>query len=273
MDERIRTTHEARRSAFTLIELLVVIAIISLLVSILLPSLTKAKEMARSAVCMSNLRRLVLAWHMYATEESGQLPWESSSNATPAYHTYIECMVPYLDGEAQKNADEPLPGMLCPSATSWSQEVTDRWWTAQYAINYSAACSYLWEGTPSSGVWKQGSIPYGPWTMEDQRAPGEIYAFMDSPGGGIRGCGGAHNYMFRWNPFFYHTPSQWYTEAMSPFRHYPDGRVGTGLNAAYFDSHVEWVPRNEKTFPDLVYPGEFGQYNDAYREKPWASAD
>lgn len=53
------------KKAFTLIELLVVIAVISLLVSILLPSLTKAKELAKQTVCMTNLKGIGLAGAMY----------------------------------------------------------------------------------------------------------------------------------------------------------------------------------------------------------------
>jgi len=60
--------------AFTLIELLVVIAIIALLVAILLPSLSMAKELARRAVCATNLRSLGLTYHLYAEENSGYVP-------------------------------------------------------------------------------------------------------------------------------------------------------------------------------------------------------
>lgn len=55
-------------NAFTLIELLVVIAIISLLVSILLPSLTKAKELAQSVVCAANLRAQGYAINLYVQD-------------------------------------------------------------------------------------------------------------------------------------------------------------------------------------------------------------
>ena len=52
--------------AFTLIELLVVIAIISLLVSILLPSLNRAKVLAKRTICLSNMKQYSAALPMYA---------------------------------------------------------------------------------------------------------------------------------------------------------------------------------------------------------------
>ncbi len=58
---------------FTLIELLVVMTVIAVLMSILLPSLGKAKEAARRVTCASNLRQLTLAWTMYAMENDDQL--------------------------------------------------------------------------------------------------------------------------------------------------------------------------------------------------------
>ena len=57
--------------AFTMIELLVTIAIISMLVAILLPSLRKARVQTKRAACMSNLKSLGSAWHMYLNEYDG----------------------------------------------------------------------------------------------------------------------------------------------------------------------------------------------------------
>ena len=59
---------------FTLIELLVVIAIIGILVSLLLPSLTKARETAKRAVCMSNLSQFGKGLMVYGKMEKGKLP-------------------------------------------------------------------------------------------------------------------------------------------------------------------------------------------------------
>lgn len=58
---------------FTLIELLVVMSIISLLMSILLPSLTQAREQAKRVVCLSNMRNMTLAWYLYALENDDRI--------------------------------------------------------------------------------------------------------------------------------------------------------------------------------------------------------
>jgi len=61
------------KSGFTLVELLVVIAVIALLMAILLPALTRAKEMGKRAVCLHHLQQLTLAWMMYTDNNDDKI--------------------------------------------------------------------------------------------------------------------------------------------------------------------------------------------------------
>src|SRR3954451_14764932 len=62
------------RGGFTLVELLVVIGIIALLVSILLPTLNKARESARRTKCLANLRSIGQLVNIYANQNKGVMP-------------------------------------------------------------------------------------------------------------------------------------------------------------------------------------------------------
>ena len=104
---RIRRSLHERGNAFTLIELLVVIAIIAILASLLLPALSGARARAHRVQCISNLRQLSIAWHLYPGDNDGWLPangyvldtestplWvQGSEHIHPEFFTNLNCLL------------------------------------------------------------------------------------------------------------------------------------------------------------------------------------
>jgi general secretion pathway protein G len=87
-----------RSDGFTLVELLVVIGIISVLIAMLLPALNKAREAAKTVQCLSNLRQIGQAVHIYVSENKGHLPPEYNDQIDAKYARWFSIILPnYID--------------------------------------------------------------------------------------------------------------------------------------------------------------------------------
>ncbi len=194
----------AHRRGFTLVELLVVLAIFGLLMALLLPTLFRVQEGARRTSCISNLRQLGLAFHMYLADHDDTYPSAPDPvSADPHYWLWMgrgwrTLLAEYVPGDKER------PGVFhCPSDQRLeSVEVFER---TSYA--YSMAFYHSPEQIDSTDSYT--ATFQNPMASKSQRAGavrhptkkillGEWYAnhdaFANDPG--WFGWGGKRNYLF-----------------------------------------------------------------------------
>lgn len=129
----------AMRHGFTLVELLVVIGIIALLISILLPSLSRARRAAKDVACLSNLKQIGLGFQVYANENRGAWPKPGTPMAKVPrwWHKDFLYRVIFdreVDGSLVENNRYLLDTVFeCPSAREL--------WTSEDAIELSYGMS------------------------------------------------------------------------------------------------------------------------------------
>ena len=169
------------RAAFTLVELLVVVAIIALLMSILLPSLSRARETARSVVCKSNLRQMTTGWIQYEMQYDAIMLAGNYRNAPPYQYWWGRSDASgNMLGENTGYLNEFIPaGSVdgCPTWESARDEQADAWWGE---VSYGYNWSYF------EGLWGPTTPDVLPLQMTDIMEPTETAVFAD----GLRISGG-----------------------------------------------------------------------------------
>lgn len=208
-----------KRRAFTLIELLVVISIIAVLAAILFPVFARARENARRASCMSNMKQMGLAVMMYAQDYDENYPLYRRATTEPppipvyktGYWEWEHMIYPYTKSEQVYR---------CPSGYGNTSP-----YNGEYGANYS-----LINGTATS--------------MAEVVASASTYMIMDAGTSYIlttdatRVNKGGARYLPGSGPFV--TPelavsSGWYESDFNSGRHFG------GVNMAFADGHVKWL--------------------------------
>jgi prepilin-type N-terminal cleavage/methylation domain-containing protein/prepilin-type processing-associated H-X9-DG protein len=202
---------ETKRQGFTLIELLVVLAIIGILAAILFPVFARARENARRASCMSNVKQLALGAMMYTQDYDERLPF-AYDNLSPAIFWFQEIM-PYVKSEQV---------FFCPSdinttATDTAVPINPSKPLTFYNISYGWNNTYLTMTAcpPPSYCYGYGGIP-----LSQIPNPSQIVMLAD------------RNHISSGN---YWVVSENESSGYQPYPIHLEG-----ANYAFADGHVKW---------------------------------
>jgi len=176
------------RKAFTLIELLVVIAIIALLMSILMPALTRVKKQARTSACLAQLKQWGLYFSMYAQDYNQKfMEGNQGTSKFGGSNRWIRALGDYYKWDSDftccPNATKPwqdkdgnsnnLAGTYLGSTTAWGYYTDDDWAKpikGSYGING-------WCNNPDPGQGHGGKPAANHWRGPNVRGAGYVPLF------------------------------------------------------------------------------------------------
>lgn len=221
------------RRAFTLIELLVAISIIALLLAILLPALSLAREHAKRATCLSNIRQLTIGWIMYANDHRGALFYVDRNVAidSPAAVQALE-LYPYV--AALKLWHCPSDSTLHPHSYSFNE--------------YLNGWGGFLDGVPGQ---YPDRTPYMVHRYDQIRGGSTVFVFVEEQD-------------LRVAPYSYSMNSFVMLPSGDMWVDYPSVWHSHGTNFSFADGHAEyWHWDDARTDPEyfaLISPAGDGHY-------------
>ena len=175
---------------FTLLELMIVIAIIGILMTLLLPSLRKAREAAKTAVCMTNLNTLAQVAAMYGRDNNHKLWFKDNGLTGPPYAAWTNAgptIQPYLNGHNKWYSNDVV---WCPS-DPYARTRSHKWHPSYgYNTNYLAGQFIMNVTDPSETIFlaDSGHIEeddYNTWLIKPNHVKQAIIANRHLTGSNI----------------------------------------------------------------------------------------
>jgi len=234
-------SNRTRARGFTLIELLVVIAIIAILAAILFPVFAQARDKARQATCISNLKQLSLGINMYAQDYDETLPYGYNYSADgKVWWWWQDSIHPYVKNNAIYS---------CPSASPHAQEKNGRppGTVSPQVRDYIANAAKV---SPDDGQWPPtrtdtSTMRVGPFTNNGGTGTAtQGLANVQDPAGTIMIFDGycdveiySINSTDCWKPI----PQPARTASCPRWDGYVGKRHSDGFVAGYVDGHSKWM--------------------------------
>ncbi len=179
--------------AFTLVELLVVISIIALLLSVLMPALSKARAIGKSVKCAAQMKQFCLATHAYVAENQGCLPFYGLASTSDSEDDYggpfwFDTLAPYLGNKSKSDSstnfhqsDTFLTEVrMCP-AGKWikSSFVGGKEWNCWIGANFGRGNNPTYPLSAPFYYRKHRGLTNPPLQIGNVKMPGQTMAFID----------------------------------------------------------------------------------------------